>query len=153
MQNYGVPVASGLVAVGLYIWNTTQNDQTKNHNTMENRSSVIVLYPQATPSAHEGHGQALGMESAHSIFCVDSRATSAVYVGACSARCMQTLSTPLTHDPYTYIISYTIRILQRLPKFTPFRHTRRFPCLHRFLDSSIPLPYQISSSQTFTSLF
>jgi hypothetical protein len=27
MQNYGVPVASGFVAVGLYIWNTTQDDQ------------------------------------------------------------------------------------------------------------------------------
>jgi hypothetical protein len=28
MQNYGVPVASGFVAVRLYIWNTTENDQT-----------------------------------------------------------------------------------------------------------------------------
>jgi len=29
MQNKGVPVDSGFVTAGLYIWNTTQNEQAK----------------------------------------------------------------------------------------------------------------------------
>jgi hypothetical protein len=100
MQIHGVPVASGFVAVGLYIWNTTRNDQTKNYNKLSDCWFSLIPCPQVTPRSGSpwttDWPQAMDRGSSHSMFCISYWTKSAVHVSAYRTHCMQALSTPLS---------------------------------------------------------